>query len=1267
MITGIILLLLGTSVIAGIDVKNEDIKQQPQLTREYLEDIDIPLEETMDSEGVSSASWWRPDGDWNYWSNWPNMYSRPSGNVGIGTTTPATKLDVVGTVQMTGFQMPTGATSGYVLTSDASGIGTWQAVPGGGIGGSGTTNYIPLFSGATTLTDSSMYESSGNIGIGTTIPSTALDVAGNISVNGAEVINGTGCWVGDPSGLEGPQGPQGPQGPPGPSSLQAAYDGGNTINMVPQRDIWIYDSMQQPLLYLNESMGHVGIGNEMPEERLDVSGNMRINSTDPMLRFSENGPDGAQITHVGPFDQGYLHLWAWEPSLELIGLTISSPDLNVGIGIPYASAKLEVAGLTRTNGLDCIGQARMDSFKMPTNPGYGKVLTSDANGVGTWQSLPSKNTLDKAYDQGGPGQGRQIIADAGAVNITGPDGLDVERNIDIMASDLEFSGNLFLYDNANDVYVTGKYAYVVTEHALNIIDVSDPQHPILINTENVNDGRAVYVCGRYAYVVGDDFQVFDVSNPTQIPHEITMFPNVHGWDIYVSGKFAYVVGDDMLWVFDISDPYADTGDLLVGVFDNLDDARGIYVSGRYAYVAGQQLFILDISDPHQPEMWGHEHTGADTAWDVYVAGMYAYVAVDRAGLVIYDVSDPGQPIHISSTEDDEIHARGVYSGSKYTYLAYWREEPEFESAVAIYDVVDPFTPVLKGKETTFDHAFGVFLSGKYAYVPDDDMGLTILEAPGIDTPTMQAGNIETNDVTVTENADIGNDAYVHGGLTVGERLYVSDEAGFDGKVVFHGDPGPAEPMEYGKQVIWWPYLAAFRAGRASDDEWDEDVTGKYSFASGYNTVAAGEASTAFGSQTAAGGEASTAGGYDTVAAGDYSTAFGHSIDVTGDYSFGVGLDNTGYTVQNDHVFSIMGGNLGVGTTTPNDKLEVAGGIRIDDFIRARDNGGLALKTDEGTTRLFIKDDGKVSVATTTPSAQFEVGDGAVLLKGINGGTPTSGAGRRLMWIPAKGAFRVGQVTSVKWDDPFIGMNSIAMGYNTEASGLGSTALGYETTASGIISTAMGYKTIASGEYTTALGYKAKALGYSSTAIGNITVTGPGSVGINLGGTGAVISSTSIFSVLNGRVGIDTPSPSEVLDVDGKVRVRDFYTSGATYDVQVKSTGELVRVTSSKRYKTDIHDLEVNPLDVLTLQARRFTWKETGEKDIGLIAEEVDKVLKDLVVYDEQGRPDGVSYDKISLYLLEVIKKQNEEIKSQQEQINQLQQDIEEIQEALQIQ
>ena len=100
-----------------------------------------------------------------------------TGNVGIGTITASEKLDVDGTVLMTGFKMPTDAIEGYVLTCDGSGVGTWQ--PGdsvGGIDGSGTTGFLPKFVGSITIGDSAIYESGDNIGIGTTNPQTKLDV-----------------------------------------------------------------------------------------------------------------------------------------------------------------------------------------------------------------------------------------------------------------------------------------------------------------------------------------------------------------------------------------------------------------------------------------------------------------------------------------------------------------------------------------------------------------------------------------------------------------------------------------------------------------------------------------------------------------------------------------------------------------------------------------------------------------------------------------------------------------------------------------------------------------------------------------------------------------------------------------------------------------------------------------------------------------------------------------------------------------------------------
>lgn len=167
----------------------------------------------------------------------------------------------------------------------------------------------------------------------------------------------------------------------------------------------------------------------------------------------------------------------------------------------------------------------------------------------------------------------------------------------------------------------------------------------------------------------------------------------------------------------------------------------------------------------------------------------------------------------------------------------------------------------------------------------------------------------------------------------------------------------------------------------------------------------------------------------------------------------------------------------------------------------------------------------VGVGTTTPLDKLHVANGGLLVTGTTGSTPISGAGTRLMWVPAKGAFRSGTVTGTQWDDANIGTASFAAGHDSRASGDYSTALGRGSvasaidaivignastasqgastaigtwnncngtaavvignisTASGVASNAIGYFTLASGNYATTLGSYARAAGPYSLAIG----------------------------------------------------------------------------------------------------------------------------------------------------------------------------------------
>ncbi len=194
------------------------------------------------------------------------------GNVGIGTTAPATKLEVNGTARMTGFQLGTSATAGYVLMTNASGVGTWQAgVPGatgptGSVGGTGTAGQVAYWSNAANITgNNNLYwdNTNGRLGIGTTSPNAGLSIYKNsASRNWLTIINSNGTSESSAIDLNG---------------LTHSWEIGTDVNTNGGDDFYIYGNSAFRLAI--NSSGNVGIGTTSPSAGLDVAGTAEFNST----------------------------------------------------------------------------------------------------------------------------------------------------------------------------------------------------------------------------------------------------------------------------------------------------------------------------------------------------------------------------------------------------------------------------------------------------------------------------------------------------------------------------------------------------------------------------------------------------------------------------------------------------------------------------------------------------------------------------------------------------------------------------------------------------------------------------------------------------------------------------------------------------------------------------------------------------------------------------------------------------------------------------
>lgn len=411
-------------------------------------------------------------------------------------------------------------------------------------------------------------------------------------------------------------------------------------------------------------------------------------------------------------------------------------------------------------------------------------------------------------------------------------------------------------------------------------------------------------------------------------------------------------------------------------------------------------------------------------------------------------------------------------------------------------------------------------------------------------------------------------------------------------------------LSAGSRLIFYPGKAAFRAGTVDDNQWDNMNTGLNSVAFGRNTVASGYASTAFGVNSVSSGDLSIAIGQNSTASGSNSVALGTVAKATGTISTAFG----NYTIASGNYSTAMG---------------------------------------------------ELSIAS--------------------------------------------------------GNYSTAMGSESNASGPLSLATGYLTMAGGYASTAMGYSSVATGMYSSASGFNTVAKSFGGVAVGLLNNQDDNPNGespepadrifqVGNGMNGA--RSNAITILRNGNTGIGALEPAYRLDLAGRMRIRSggaatssagiwlnkndnsgllgFVGANGTSDIGVYSTASDwsflvnttngnawvkgvvtangVTLTSDERFKKDIVPLgDAMPI-LEKLNGYQYHWKdETWDASLqtGLLAQEVEKVMPELVKTDDKGMK-SVNYMGLIPYFLEATKEQQTIILSLQKQLNDLKQLVEQL-------
>jgi hypothetical protein len=357
------------------------------------------------------------------------VFNETAGNVGIGVTSPAYKLDVAGDVNLTGkIRLSGTATANKVLKTDGSGNPVWgddnntTYTAGSGITISGTTitNASPSL---WTNSGSNLYpnSTSWNVGIGNTAASEKLHVAGNIRLGGGYSINSEGDhiklmngvraddssyeWVGFYSGTT----------RQGIILYDGAWSGANSltnefsISAENGNMLTLNTQANNHIALMPKGTGNVGINTTAPASKLDLNnGSLRFSGTyegagqiqsTATVRFANSSSaQGVYAKQISLSDS-----WADNDSYTQTNGIYSKGNLRVGgatetLFANTSTGQVGIGTVSPTRTLDVNGLIRIRGG----SPAANKILiSSNTSGDATWSERTIQSLFNKPVTGGG--------------------------------------------------------------------------------------------------------------------------------------------------------------------------------------------------------------------------------------------------------------------------------------------------------------------------------------------------------------------------------------------------------------------------------------------------------------------------------------------------------------------------------------------------------------------------------------------------------------------------------------------------------------------------------------------------------------------------------------------------------------------------------------------------------------------------------------------------------------------------------------------------
>ena len=322
-----------------------------------------------------------------------------------------------------------------------------------------------------------------------------------------------------------------------------------------------------------------------------------------------------------------------------------------------------------------------------------------------------------------------------------------------IAVNYEIDGGAFEFELSSDyLFTAGSYG------GMSILNVSNIENIFQVAAYDApGAASSVFKVGDYLYTAesGLGLHIHDLTNP-EYPNRISQYElPTYYYSYYLKENLLYALSGSELKIIDVSDP-SSPDELLTHTFYN--DFNDVCVNGSYIYFTsfstGVSIYelilpdslefvrdficyeysfdgeiednigyfslcfvlqIYDLTNPEDSVLLGSIMPSSG-AGNLYLHNGFIYTQLEDGSLdlsvSIIDVTDPTNPSQIGLISFPN-HLTGIHFNNELAYFSIYPNE------LYIYDVSDPYNPIMLCNYNTPGYIRKTFAYGNYTYVADN--------------------------------------------------------------------------------------------------------------------------------------------------------------------------------------------------------------------------------------------------------------------------------------------------------------------------------------------------------------------------------------------------------------------------------------------------------------------------------------------------------------------------------------------------------------------